>query len=184
MTRLEVVNYCLLCISERPVNSLTNLSVSDASMALQLLEETNKGDQIVGWTFNTNLFFTLTPDVEGYIYLPSNTLNVDCTNYAYNVSQRGNRLYDNDNNTFIFNQPIEVDLVLLLDFEETPNGFANFIKQKTARSFQARVVGSLETDKLLQSDLERSYLAWVESESQNQDANIFQSPDMYNYIRR
>ena len=53
-TKLESINTMLSTIGEAPVNSLTGSLPTDATMAINILDEINREVQAQGWKFNTS----------------------------------------------------------------------------------------------------------------------------------
>lgn len=113
-TELEAVNICLQNINESPVNSLST-SQGDALIAIQMLHDNSRRIQSIGLLCNTDYKMELTRDVNNHINLPKNTLKVYIPD-SYNDNkrdavQRGMKLYDRQNNTYVFDDSYEVDIV-------------------------------------------------------------------------
>ena len=144
-TKLEAVNTLLATIGESPVNSLTS-GLIEASLAEQTLDNVSRDMQSMGWTFNTDLTFKLTPDANSEITLPANCIHVDTTSLrkssTTDLVQRGSRMYDRIKNTYEITETIEVDIVVLLSFEEMPETARRYVTIKAARILQDRVLGS------------------------------------------
>lgn len=144
-TELEAVNVMLAVIGESPINSLNSPAVADAVTAQAVLSEISRTVQSVGWHFNTEEGFTLTPTVfDKEILVPANCLRVTTSgpDRGIDVVQRGTRLYDRQNHTYKFEKSLTVDMVLLLPFNELPETARYYITIRSARTFQARTVGS------------------------------------------
>lgn len=145
-TELEAVNTILSVIGESPISSLQQgAAVADAVTARTTLSEVCRAVQSRGWHFNTEKAVTLTPDTYSKeITVPLNCLRVD-TNEEYkdnDVVHRGTKLYDRKNHTYQFSTSVNVDMVILLPFEELPETARHYITIKAARVFQSRTVGS------------------------------------------
>ena len=173
-TELEAVNTMLNTIGEAPVNTLVNMSSVDAITAQAILASVNRSVQAEGWLFNSEYSYPLTPDQNNNLPLPTNTLAVDSTNEStdYQLVQRGSRAYDRKNHTYIFTQPVNCDLIVLLSFEEIPEAARNYIALRAARILQDRLLGS---DSLHAMNREDEYLALTTlrlMESENADYNI------------
>lgn len=142
-TELEAVNECLENIGQTPVNSISgNLGV-DAQMALNFVRKVNRELQSMGWNWNTEKNYPLTPNGDKDILLPSGTLAVDSTGYDRDrdVVMRGPRLWDRDNHTYTFDKPIRVSITISRTFEEIPETARRYITLRAARIFQNRVEG-------------------------------------------
>lgn len=154
-TQLEAVNLMLSVIGESPVNSLNDGASVDAVQAKFILTNTTRAVQLEGWWFNTETNIKLSPDTDsGEVKVPGNALKVDPSDKSSKVIARGSRLYDTENHTYKFSQPVEVDMVLFLPFEELPESARNYITVKAGRTFQERVLGS-ETLSSFSKDDER-----------------------------
>lgn len=141
MTLIKAINIMLSTIGEAPVNTIDSGYV-EASLAQTILEEVSAEVQSKGFSFNTEAGFEILPDTVGEINLPSATLKVDPVQYSDNYVQRGLKLYDKDNKTFVFTEPVELDLVIELDFEDLPQVAQQYIVVRSARKFQSRLIGN------------------------------------------
>lgn len=172
LTELEAVNVMLSSIGEPPINSIDGAGV-DAQMANDLLNEVSRTCQQKGWHWNRENH-TLSPDVDGFINLPSNTARVDSVNAdkAFDVIQRGLRLFDRANTTYVFTVPVELELVVYLPFDELPDAAKEYVTARAAMLFQQRMLAS----DTLNSDLQkRAQEAWNDifrSEIKTQDPNV------------
>jgi hypothetical protein len=62
-TKLDAVNTILLSIGEAPVNTLGS-GLQEAEIAEVVLDNINREVQSIGWTFNTDLRLTLSPNTD------------------------------------------------------------------------------------------------------------------------
>ena len=174
-SELEAVNQMLAIIGESPVNSLENSGVTDANVAHALLSYCSREAQIVGWHWNTEKNFPLTPNQEGNLMLPFNTLKVDTSGNSAGLDlvQRGNRLYDRVNHTFQFkNGVVTVELVLCLPFDQMPEAARAYVTIRAARQFQERVMGSATTQSFNAQDEYRAMAVLRDAEAETADHNI------------
>lgn len=162
MTELSAVNLILRNMGETPVNSLTGLLPLEASQAIETLMEVSEDVQTRGWYFNTEVY-RLSPDNNGFIKLPPNTLSVATVGASRStrVSKRNGRLYRLDpfNTGFTFEGPMEISLVLGLDFADLPASARRYIALKAARVAQVREAGDEMT---YQDDSQDETRAWAE----------------------
>lgn len=155
MTKLQAVNRMLRSANEYPVVSLTDDGVNDTNIAEDVLDETNFMVQIEGQNCNTTEE-ERHPTTEGYILLPDGTLHVEAMDEdrGINVTVRGARgdmkLYNVDDNTFVFEDSIKLKMVIGLDFEELPTPMQYWVTDMAARLYQATTVGDFGMDRLLQ----------------------------------
>lgn len=144
-TELEAINTILSVIGESPISSLSDVSaVADAVIAQTTLSEVNRQVQTKGWHFNTEYDYVLAPSVSGEIIVPSNFLRVDTygDDQDVDVTQRGTRLYNRKDHTYIFTKSLKCEVVVLLPFDEMPQAARHYVTIKAARIFQSRTVGS------------------------------------------
>jgi len=185
MTKLDAVNIALSSMGEPKVNTLEDAAI-DAQIASDTIDEISRSVQLRGFNWNRE-FTNLSPDISGYINLPENTLKVDSieTSKLTNVVQRGQRLYNVDDGTFTFTDPVRVELTVHLDFELLPSAARDYIATSAAMINQERVLGSALLDKFLQ---QRAQQAWVElqrDELNNADPNVLKDNwSVYGTIQR
>jgi hypothetical protein len=173
-TELDAVNEMLSVIGEAPINSLQTSGVGDAQLAYKILTNAAREVQLVGWHWNTEKSFPILPDTNGFLYIPLNTLKVDTSGAfkSFDLIQRGNRLYDRVNHTFVFDESVTVDLVLMLDFDEMPEGGRNLVNIRAARQFQDRTVGSQSPAYTAKDEMD-AFTALRTDDMEVADLNIF-----------
>lgn len=144
-TKLDAVNKCLESVWETPVSSLDVSGVASVALAKRIVDATSRLVQSRGWAFNTDHDYTLTPDDDGFINIPTNTLSIDPEGDSVDVDAvpRGTRLYDREDHTFVFTESVDVKLVTLLEFDDCPEAFRAYVAIQAARTFR---------DKWLQKD--------------------------------
>ena len=172
MSKLEAVNICLNAMGEPSINSLDGAAI-DAQMASDLIDETSRSVQAMGFYWNREAF-TLTPNAAGEIVLPSNTARVDTIDGDKSISvvQRGTRLYDLENNTYVFDKSLKVDLILILAFEDLPLAAKNFITMRSARLLQQRLLGSETLHKFNNADESRAWILLLQDEADVADSSM------------
>jgi len=102
------------------VNSLTVLPTSGAR-ALRALRTTVKQMQADTsfWHNNGRREITLTPDaLTQKIQLAANIVSISASRRSLDVTMRGDFLFDIANDTFLFDAEIEVDMKVLLEWED------------------------------------------------------------------
>lgn len=177
MTKLEAVNEMLLAIGQAPVNTLEVAGIRDVSIAEQMLDNVSREVQSQGHIFNT---FTeeVTPDVNGFIPVPNDVMHIDATDPTVHVTTRydtnddSTKLYDLDEKTFVFGDQVEVEKVLLIDFERIPQYARRYIVAMAKLRFQASVVGSAQLNNLIEQELGMAYAEFRKAELYQQDNNI------------
>lgn len=179
MTDLEAVNRMLSSIGQAPVNSLPTSGIGDAAKATRQLRETARDVQTVGYCWNTDEGFTLTPNGDGIVLIPNGTLDVDSTTKTQNVVQRRHpsldqmALYDVDNQTFVFDDPVDVNIIWGYEFNDLPQAARSYIATAAARRFQAQVVSSTVLDRFNEEDEGRAFMLLQRHERRCRDTNSF-----------
>lgn len=177
----------LSAIGEAPINSLGTGTSVDARLAEQILDETDRNVQLVGWHFNTEKDYPLSRAVDKTITLANNVVRVDVDNDLYpsiNVVQRGTKLYDLKGHTYEFNQDLKGEVIYLLSFEELPGAAKQYITARAARIFQDRVLGATDTARGLMMDEANALALLRESDNDTGDFSIFDSYDVARTILR
>jgi hypothetical protein len=166
-------------IGEQPVNSLDISTISEVSIASDMLYEVSREVQARGWHFNEEWEYKLYMS-EGEIPLPSNCLKVKVTGpktYAPRkfIVRRGDRLYNRTDATFVFTDTyVEADIVFFLPFTDLPQSARTYITLRTARKFQVRMLGSKEIEAFTQ--IEESQ-AWVNLVAEEVDQHEYSMVD-------
>ena len=184
-TKLESVNIMLSAIGESPINTLsetTGLTFDntvlpvDAQMALDVLQEQNRAIQSEGWSFNTEIDVTLQRNnVTKEIILPTDVLRVDPNIHQHpsiDAIQRGLKMYDRLNNTFLFENDLICTIVYFRDFNEIPEPARYYITVKAARIFVDRLVSDGGLRGFTQQDETRARAVLMETDLANADHNI------------
>ncbi|NBO99831.1 MAG: hypothetical protein EBU90_06845 [Proteobacteria bacterium] len=159
-TQLDAINSILSAVGEAPITSTEFISNSvSATIANNILNEVDRGFQSKGWSFNTEYGGTLTRNTSNFIYIPSNTIRITfnpTSNVGLKPIQRGTRIYDAENNTYVFSQNIIWnEKVTLLDFSELPESARNYIIVKASRLFLLRT--RPEETQLKVSEIDEQY---------------------------
>lgn len=185
-TELEAVNTMLACVGSAPVNLITGDLTADVQIAVDLLRNTSRGIQTEGWNFNTEEDWSLSLDGNSKVPLPGNCMDVDLTTEdgTLEVTQRGDFLYDKKNHTFVFTTSPKCTLILFLPWTDLNEPARNFIKVKAARIYQDQTLGSQEHHMYTQRDEDTAQLTFMSSDARNEDATIFDTPDMAGIINR
>ena len=174
-TELECINIMLAAIGEAPVNSLTGTVPVDVRIAQSTLIEVNKQVQSEGWSFNTEIDVTLTRDGSNNIPLGTDVLRVDAQTHDHpsiDPIQRGLKLYDRKNNTFVFDEDIRCTVVYLRSFDELPEQARSYMTIKAARVFVDRLISDQSLRTYTQEDEIRARSVLMETDLSNADHNM------------
>lgn len=177
MSRLEAVNEMLLAIGQAPVNTLEVAGIRDVSIAATILDNVSREVQSSGHTFNT-FTETLTPTANGFLLVASDVLSIDAADPRIDVvpvvdaDDGVNKLFNIEEGTNVFTDPLEVEVVKLLPFESLPQHARKYILALAKLRFQASVVGSNLLNDLIGQELNMAYAAFRRAELLQQDNNI------------
>ena len=172
-TELDCVNLMLSVIGEAPVSTLEVTGLLEVSVAKQVLKEVLIETLSKGWAWNTEEDYPVVPDVSGFINLPPTLLRLDAMNSEeLNVVQRGTRLYDKQNHTFVFTKPVKLEVVLGLEYVDLPVEAKLFIAIRSARKFQKRFVSSDQLEHYTADDEAMALVGLRDADSDSADYNI------------
>ena len=174
-TELECINIMLAAIGEAPVNSLTGTVPVDVRMAQSTLTEVNKQVQSEGWSFNTEIDVTLTRNASNNVVLGTDVLRVNPQTHDHpsiDAIQRGLKLYDRKNNTFIFDEDLKCTVVYFRSFDELPEQARSYMTIKAARIFVDRFVSDQSLRTYTQEDEIRARSVLMETDLSNADHNM------------
>lgn len=136
---LYSVNILLQVINELPINDDVELAeIQEAQLASSVLIETKKEVLSDGWNFNTDKDYSFAPNIDGFINIPSNVLDISSSDG--DLVMRDWRLYSKSNQSAIFDEPQVLDVIWDVDFNSLTHPLRNFITIRAARKFQARQV--------------------------------------------
>ena len=186
LSELEAINLMLATIGESPVSSLSNSGDLHISMALQFLYDASREVQTVGWHFNYEEEYPLALNLNYELVTPSNTLSLDVSDVdsSYDVTMRGNRLYDRKNHTYTFDKALKVDIVFFLPWNDLPQPARQYIAILAARRFQRRVQGDDAIEKVTAVEEGMAKAQLEDFESTARDYNMADNNDVFQIISR
>jgi hypothetical protein len=185
MTDLDAVNRMLASIGGSPVNTIEVAGVGDVADAKRHLTETVRDVSTVGYSWNTDYGYSLTPDTDGAIMIPNGVLDIDASDATVTIVVRRHpskdalALYDADNHTFDFSSsystenPLTVDIIWGFAFNDLPQAARTYIATAAARRFQAQKVSSPILDRFDAEDEERAFMLLQRYERRSRDTNSF-----------
>jgi len=175
MTELEAVNIMLGTIGEQPVNSLDISTISEVSIASDMIYEVSREVQARGWSFNEEYEYELAVS-EGEIPLPPNCLKVVVTGESDYIVRRGSRLYNRTDHTYTFTAPVDSTIVFFLPFTDLPQSARTYITLRAARKFQVTILGAESIEKF--TEVEESQ-AWLSLNAEEVDQAGYSMSDSY-----
>ncbi len=174
LTELEAINVILATSTQAPISTLEDNQITDASLAANTLRATLVEVQTQGLTFNNETNYEISPDQNGYIILPRNTLKVDTdgADADINVVQRGTKLYNKDDHTFVWTKAVSLDITFGFTFEELPPYVANYCVIRAARKYQDQYFGDGQIHSYTEQDEAIARAAMIEAEIDTADPNM------------
>lgn len=170
---LDAINTMLSAIGEAPVNTFESSENVDVVTALRILNRVNRQVQSKGWAFNHIEETTLNPDYyTNKIKWQDDILYIVGTDGEKYV-QKGDYLYDFDEQTDIFTSSIDVELIREVDFEYMPPVVRDYIVARAARIFQAEALGDGEIGEHLASLENEAWAALQEYEMELGDYTVY-----------
>ena len=184
-SKLDAVNTMLSSIGEAPVSSLSS-GLIEAEIAESILNTIDREVQSMGWHFNTELNKSFAQTPAGEILLPADILRADATLKANapNLVQRGLKMYDRVNHTFIVGTNADLDVVVQLVFDDLPEVAKRYIVLRATRIFQDRVVGSNTLHDFQEKDEQQALVQLKDFDKAADDHNIFDNYDTFSIIDR
>ena len=159
--------------------------ISQQPDELKIPGQVNKDVQNEGWHFNTEKHVKVTPDPNGYLTLPVNTLRYDRNNDHFDrtvdVVVRNGRLYDLVDHTDEFTNDLYLDVVTLYAFEDLPNPFQRYITYRSAVRAAAQLVSNPQLVQLLSQDEAKSRAGCIEYECDMSNPSYFGIPHESSY---
>lgn len=174
-TELECINIMLAAIGEAPINTLTGTLPVDAVTAQKTLTEINKDVQNEGWSFNQEFNVVLTRDGTNQIAIGTDMLKVDANVFDHptiDVVQRGLKMYDRKNNTYVFDTDLTCNVTYFRNFDEIPESARRYINIRAARVFVDRLVGDDGLRTYTAQDEARARANLMENDMDNADHNV------------
>ena len=181
-TELDAVNSILMSVGETPVNTLTVQS-PEVAIAQKTLRQVCREIQAEGWSYNTENEYPIQLDTNNQCIIPNNVLQLDLNIFQhgkdYDVVRRSDngvmKVYDKKGHTFTFENcsKLYFDIVWMLDFEDLPQAFKDYVTIRASRVASNRMVNSQPSAKLLEADEALARASAIEYENRQADYNIF-----------
>ncbi|MGW8177187.1 MAG: hypothetical protein ACWGQW_00100 [bacterium] len=183
-TKLEAVNAVLALIGESPINSLSDEFV-DAQIASNYIDQESRRVQLQNWSFNTDYEWTLTPDGNGYLIVPAGAMKVVVEGYPEFVMRvdpgdTQTKLYDRNNNTFVFTESKDVTITWAFEFESLPEALRQWLMIRAGRRFSDQTEGDPPLHTYSQQDELTAWAAFLNFEASVAKYNVIRdSPTVY-----
>ena len=183
-TELDAINSILMSVGESPVNTLTVQS-PEVVMAQKTLRQVCREVLSEGWVFNTEYEYPITLDSNNHCIIPNNVLQIDLNHFKhlndFHVTKRSDsgimKLYDNIEHRFNFENTSEnkiyCDIIWMMDFEEIPQTFKDYITIRASRIASNRMVNDPKAAELIAQDEATLRATAVEYDTTQGDYNLF-----------
>ena len=181
-TELSAVNNILGAIGQSPITTL-NFDNPEISFIFNLLRDANVDTQAEGWHFNTEKHVKYTPDTNGNILIANDVLQLDVsegwTHRIHDVVRRNGKLYDKIDHTYDFSSldSIDLDVVLLVTFENLPIPFRRYITYRASTKAATQLVANPNLVKLLQGQEALARASIMEYECNQGNHSMFGFPE-------
>lgn len=178
----EAINICLQAIGEQTIDETTIIEGHyEIEQADFLIEQVKNEVLAMGFTFNEETNWPLTPNTDGYIVIPTNILSID--GVTEDVIRKDGKLYDKTNKTYIFSNTVLCDVTWSFDFDDIPPVFQRYIALKAARMLYQRLVAG-DLIQVLIKDEEDALLICRQHEDDVGDYNIFDDQSVSRALTR
>ena len=143
--QLAAVNRILAAQGLPPVNTIDGDTSKNTQIALSMLRQASTDIQSEGWAFNTEYEYPLSVDAAtGFINIPENITRWFSDAEPWLI-QRGSRLYNRQDKTYIFTTAVDGTAQFELEWNELPLEAKTCIAARAARVTYEQYVGADET---------------------------------------
>lgn len=178
-TELDAVNLCLASIGEAPVASITSTALSDVALAVEKVREASRVLQKRGWSFNKNEDSLQARTIDGYLMVPQDALHADLTRgQGRRAARRGDKMWDRDNNTFVWDVDLKMDFILFLAYDLLPEAARYYISVRAARMFARAALGSPGIEQFTENDERVAWADFLREEARAANHNVFRNNQM------
>ena len=183
-TELDAVNSILMSVGESPVNTLTVQS-PEVVIAQKTLRQVCREIQAEGWSFNTEYQYPITLDSNNHCIIPNNVLQIDLNHFKhlndFDVIRKKDsgieKLYDKFEHRFNFENTSEgklyCDIIWMVDFEDIPEEFKDYITARASRIASNRMVNNPQSAEMMAPDEALMRALAIEYDTKQADHNIF-----------
>ena len=173
-----------MSVGESSVNTLTVQS-PEVTIAQSTLRQVCREVQAEGWKFNTENEYPITLDSNNHCLIPDNVLQIDLNHFKhlndFDVVKRNDsgtmKLYDLIEHRYNFENTSEgklyVDIIWMIDFEDIPQVFKDYITQKASRVASTRMVNDPQAAELMVTDEAAARALAIEYDTNQGDYNVF-----------
>ncbi len=173
-----------MSVGESPVNTLSVQS-PEVAIAQKTLRQVCREVQSEGWVFNTEKEYPITLDSSNHCIVPNNALQCDVNQYKHHddfhtVKRKHNgieKLYDIHKHRYNFenvaSSKLYVDIIWMIDFEDIPQVFKDYITTRASRIASNRMVNDPKAAELMGTDESLARALALEYDTSQADYNVF-----------
>ena len=177
-----------MSVGESPVNTLSVQS-PEVAIAQKTLQQVCREILAEGWKFNTETQYPITLDSNNECIIPNNVLQIDLNRFrhpdAFDTIRKTHngvqKLYDLHDHTFEFTNTsgnkIYVDVVWMIDYNDIPQVFQDYITVRASRIASNRMVNNPQAAELISADEAQSRAVALEYDTVQGDYNIFNNQE-------
>jgi len=187
-TELDAVNSILMSVGESPVNTL-DVQSPEVTIAQKTLQQVCREILSEGWKFNTETQYPIILDINNQCVIPNNVLQIDLNRYRHpdafdTIRKTDNgiqKLYDLHDHTFEFTNTsggkIYVDIIWMIDYNDIPQVFQDYITVRASRIASNRMVNNPQSAELIAQDEAQARAVALEYDTNQGDYNIFNNQE-------
>lgn len=174
MNLRDAINEVLSNLNELPLDVGDLIKdVPTAIIVNSQLEIARRKVLSYGWNFNS-LTYTLTPNNEGYIVIPSTWLSVD--GYDDNdLIVRDYKLFDKAKMSYTFSGSVKLDVIEDSLFDDIPFHIANYIIQVASLQSYINIIGNTDDISLRKLSVDNARLEAIRDDANKIDGNLLDS---------
>lgn len=180
-SEVQAVSELLAAIGEDPVENIEDLPPS-GNTALATLRGTSRDFQEEGHWFNQETDYVLEPNGSGEIIIPDSILDIDSVDG--DAIQRGSRLYDRENKTYLFNTSVSCSVTFHLKWDELPSVARRYITALAIEKFVDGFPGAQAVTEARNRNLIRAKVAFDKATIRNGDYNLLNNESISQKNRR
>lgn len=180
-SEVQAVSELLAAIGEDPVEDLDNLPPS-GNTALSVLRSTSRDFQEEGHWFNFESDHVLTPNGDGEIIIPGSILSL--TGVEGDYITRRPRLYDRENKTFQFSEPVSCSVIFHLYWNELPAVARRYVTALSVEKFVDGFPGANAVTEARNRSLFRAQVAFQKAKLRNEKFNLLNNATISQLSRR
>lgn len=171
MLELDAINMMLRAIGSTPVNNV-EIPQPDVANARRTLDRNRRSAQKRGWWFNIDYNVKYYPNFNKEIVLPEEVTSVVLNNPR--LVKRGRKIYDSFNNTYRFEEPIEIHRsIRILPWDELPESMQEYVAYLSASELIRDEIEDSGKERAFKEDAGRAWLSVQKEELEASQFNAF-----------